>query len=716
MEKDAILKFLKTQRPLGFKEIMSKLGLGRAEARSLKRTLGHMVRDGEVVLTKKGFYGSRSDMDLERGYFEAHRNGYGFVIMDKPGERDIFVPAHRKAGAMNNDRVLVSIEDRTRRDGRIVRILERAHQRVTGTIEAQSIGERRGLKGTAMYLKPKNRSIPQDIHIAREHLGGAKDGETAVVEIISYPTYNRPPSGKVVKVIEKPRSAKAETQAVIDEFGLPEGFPRRVLGEAREIVKAEDGRKDKRKDLSTLPTVTIDGETAKDFDDAVSIELTEQGFRLWVHIADVGYYVPWGSAIDLEARKRGTSVYFPDSVIPMLPKELSEDLASLMPHEPRRTLTAEMDFDRYGKRFGTKIYPSLIVSDERMTYTSVRKVLVDQDAKARKRYEKLLGVFELMSELAGVLRQRRLERGSLDFDLPEPEVLLDIKGNPEAIVRAERNLAHMMIEEFMLAANEAVAEYLTKLGTPMLYRVHEKPDPHKLSEILGTLRELLGRPVREIPEVLASVKGKPEEEVVVLLVLRTLKQARYSPLNVGHFGLASECYTHFTSPIRRYPDLVVHRILRELFGKKTKRLSKSRTEELEGLLPDIAFNSSRMERVAEEAERNVLDAMKVWFMKDRLGESFRATVVKASSFGLSVRLRDFYVEGVIPVSSLTDDYYVFSDSGLSLKGRRTKRTFSIGQQLEVRLDSINEDRRELHFGLPDAPAATKNRTFRPHRN
>lgn len=694
VNKETILSFFreKTRRPLGFREIVYLMEISRSEARALKRVLREMVKAGEIVITRKGMYGPAEDMDLITGYFEAHRDGYGFVILEKPGERDIFVPARRTMGALNNDKVIARIENRQRRDGRIIRILDRGATRIVGRLDIASTGS---------YVRPMSKAVPFDLYIPPKDMGKARHGDKVVAEITSYPTDKRPPVGKVLKVIEKPEDPKSEVEAIIEEFNLPKRFPKDVHDEAK-LLGGEKGLEAKRKDLRSLPTVTIDGERAKDFDDAVSIKLTEHGYRLWVHIADVGHYVGWNSTIDSEARKRGTSIYFPDRVIPMLPKELSEDLCSLRPKVERLSFTVEMDFDRDGERVKAKFYPSLIKSDERMTYTSVRKILVDYDGKERERYDYLLGEFELMNELCGILRKRRLERGSLDFDLPEPEVLLDLQGRPEAILRAERNLAHMIIEEFMIAANEAVAVHLESLGMPSLYRIHEEPDPMKLEEIIRAIRPAtrLGKKQlkpADFSRLLVEIKGTPGEEVINYMVLRSLKQARYSPINVGHFGLASKCYTHFTSPIRRYPDLAVHRILREVLTKK--HLPDKRIKELEGLLPDIAFHSSRMERLSDEAEREVMDAMRVWFMKDKSGEEYEGVVVGLTPYGLKVRLKEFYVEGFIHVSYMTDDFYTYNERAVSLVGRNTARAFKIGKELRVRVDKVDMEEREILFGI-----------------
>ncbi len=697
VNRESVLSFFreKTQKPLSFRETVSSMGLSHAEARALKRLLRQMMREGDIVMTRKGLYGPAEDMNLITGYFEAHRDGYGFVILEKPDERDVFVPARSTSGAMNNDRVIVRVENWLRREGKIIRILERVTSRIVGRLD---------IAKNASYVKPKKKTIPFDLYVSPADRGEAKHGDTVIAEVISYPTDKRPPSGRIVKILKKPEDPVSEMESIIEEFDLPRRFPKTVLDETKSFteISAREDSPEKRRDLRNLSTVTIDGERAKDFDDAVSIKLTEHGYRLWVHIADVGHYVGWNSAIDDEARKRGTSVYFPDRVVPMLPRELSEDLCSLKPKVERYAFTAEMDFSREGERVNAKFYPSLIMSDERMTYTSVRKILVDQGRAERERYEYLLRDFELMNELCGILRRQRFERGSLDFDLPEPEVLLDLQGNPEAIIRAERNLAHMLIEEFMIAANEAVAEHLEALGIPCLYRIHEEPDPMKLEDIMKVVKvttRVRKKALKsgDFSQLLVAVKGAPGEEIINYMVLRSLKQARYSPVNVGHFGLASRCYTHFTSPIRRYPDLVVHRILREVLMKK--RLSDKRVKELGEILPDIALHSSRRERLADEVEREVINAMRVWFMKDRVGEEYDGKVVSITPYGFKVRLRDFYVEGFIHVSYMTDDFYSYNERSLSLSGRNTGRTFKLGKEVRVRVERVDREEREILFGI-----------------
>lgn len=696
--KDIIKIFFKKKikGPVSFRDISLQLNLTPPERRKLKRFLRELVRDGIILRTRKGLYIPSDEISFVTGYFEAHRDGYGFVISEKPGERDIFIPARATLGAMDNDRVIARIENRHKREGSIVRILERVHTKILGTFEELRTG---------CFVKPKNKSIPFDLYIAPSEKGMAKDGDIVIAEIIDYPVDKRPPAARITKVLKKPENPLDEVELIIDEFNLPRKFPHNVVEEAKYLYHKSPQIEDKinfRKDLRDLITVTIDGENARDFDDAISIRKTEDCYTLWVHIADVSHYVEFDSYIDKEARKRGTSVYFPDRVIPMLPKELSEDLCSLKPKVDRLAFTVEIDFDRKGRRIGSKFYPSIINSNERMTYTSVKKILIDLDPNERKKYNHLLYSLELMGELCSILRENRLKRGSLDFDLPEPEVILDIRGNPEAIIKAERYFSHMIIEEFMIAANEAVATYLESLNIPSIYRIHEKPDPSKLEEIMGMISSLgvfKGKTIRpkDFSHLLRQIQGIQEKEIINYIILRSLKQAKYSTENIGHFGLASESYTHFTSPIRRYPDLVVHRILKNSLNKG--RQNDKRIKDLNSILPDIAFHSSRMERQADDAERAVLNAMRVWFMKDKIGDNFEGKVVSVAPYGLKIRLNDYYVEGFLHVSYMIDDFYLYDEKTMSLVGRHKKKRYSIGSLLNVRIDRVDLEEREIIFGL-----------------
>jgi ribonuclease R len=715
--KKLIAEFLKEKvtRPLSFREIVYSLNLSPSERRSLKRILREMLRNGDIVKTRKNLYGPASEMSLVTGYLELHKEGYGFVISEKPGEKDIFIPARATLGAMDNDRVVARIENPAKRDGRIIRILERSHTRVVGMFEASRTG---------LYVRPKNKSAPFDFSIAPKDRGKAGNGDNVIAEIVSYPTDARQPTARIIKILKKPGHPKEEIEGIIEEFNLQRKFPHTILEEAGDLYSeipagpplapfyptrrgeakgSGEGVHMKRKDLRHLPTVTIDGERAKDFDDAVSVQKEDNRYRLWVHIADVGHFVGWNTAIDLEARKRGTSVYFPDRVIPMLPKELSEDLCSLKPKVERLAFTVELEFDKNGKRLVSSLYPSIIVSNERMTYTSVTKILIDEDPREREKYNDLLHNFEIMAELCNILKEKRIRRGSLDFDLPEPEVLLDMQGKPEAIVKAERNFAHMIIEEFMIAANETVAEYLESHEVPGLYRIHEEPEAVKIQEMIKVINalDIMKRrrtiKARNLSDLIKQVRDLPQGEFINLIILRSMKQARYSVLNVGHFGLASKCYTHFTSPIRRYPDLVIHRIIREVLSKKYP--DSKRIQELQEILPEIAFHSSRMERQSDDAERAVLNAMRVWFMKDKTGEELEGTVVSVTPHGLKILLKDYYVEGFLHISYMTDDFYRYNEKNMSLYGIHGKRRFSLGKELTVRIDRVDLEEREIILGI-----------------
>jgi ribonuclease R len=688
----AILRFLrtKTSRPAGVREIAAALHIPKKESRTLKRYLHSLVESGDIIKTKKGLYAPVAELNLFTGFFEAHRDGYGFIIAEKEGERDLFVPPRRTYGAMSGDRVVARIESLARSEGTIIRILERSRKKIVGQFYQD--------KGIC-YVKPKGKKFPFHILISPKDRNGAQKGDMVSVELVSYPTSTQPPEGRVLTVLPEVTEPGLEIDIILEEYSLPRRFPSPVLREARQLPPVKPSGR--RKDCRDLLTVTIDGETAKDFDDAISITRNDNTFILYVHIADVSHYIPWGSALDLEARKRGTSVYFPGSVIPMLPEKLSNDLCSLVPRKDRPTFTVEMHIDATGRMAEKKFYPSLINSNERMTYTSVKKILVDHDRDERSKYGYLLESFAYMQELSGILRNQRIGRGSLDFDLPEPEILLDIQGRPEAICKAERNLAHMIIEDFMIAANEAVAAHLEERNMPSLYRVHEKPDPYKLEElkpILSTFGITVQKSgVRAFHSIMKKIMGTGKEPLLHVLLLRSLKQAKYFPENIGHFGLASQCYTHFTSPIRRYPDLVVHRLLKESLTKK--KLSEKKAKQYEEMLFDIAAHSSKTERTADEAEREIVSAMKAWFMKDKVGDEYEGIVSSITSHGLKIQLKDFFVEGYLHVSSMTDDYYRFDEKNYQLTGRRRKRTFSIGQEVRVRIDRVDIEEREIVLGL-----------------
>ncbi|MBF0345371.1 MAG: ribonuclease R [Nitrospirae bacterium] len=693
--REELIRYFKdNDRPVPFKIILSDLRRGKKEAKSLKKMLRQMIRDGDISVTDNGLYGSKNVSTFVRGYFEANREGYGFVIPETPGDSDIFIPQRKTMGAMDTDRVVAVIENFNRREGRIIQILQRTHTNIVGRVQCRD-GQ--------YYVQPKKRSIPFKIDIPRIKKDKVKEGDMVIVELKQHDSGGLPTTGKILKTIAGADDPVSEIESILEEFRLPKKFSSAVTEEARQLPDhITQELLAGRRDLRGLKTVTIDGEKAKDFDDAISIKKTGDGYKLFVHIADVGYFVQWESEIDLEARHRGTSVYFPDRVIPMIPKRLSEDLCSLKPNRDRLTFTVEMDFTTDGHRIKASCYASVINSNERMTYTDLAKILNHEEQHLRQRYNYLLIDFELMQELCKMLRQSRLKRGSLDFDLPEPEVIIDLLGNLEGIVCAKRNFAHSLIEEFMIAANEAVAERVAAVGTPSLYRIHEEPDTRKMSDILKFARSLLsigklkGTP-KELPKIIIRAHGGPYEDVVNYLILRSLKQARYSTKNVGHFGLASVCYTHFTSPIRRYPDLIVHRVLRDIITNK--RLTDKKMKMFEEKLSDIAFHSSARERIADEVERETLKALRAWLMKDMVGKTLEGRIVGINPSGLKVRLKEYFVDGFLDISAMTDDKYSYDDKDLSIKGVRLKKRFYIGNDITVRINAVDIQEREIIFGI-----------------
>jgi ribonuclease R len=653
------------------------------------------------------------------GLLQGPPDGFGFVIPDEDpalGRQDVYIPARAMGDAMHGDRVEALVEAREaphprgrrregeRRQGRIVHVLERARRQVVGRVA----------RGPAFpFVVPTDPRISRDVAIPSGELRGAREGDLVVAEITVYPAARHGFEGRVVQVLGRSGDPALDTDMVIAEFDLPRAFPPEVERDAHAIPdRLTPGMLAGRRDLRATATVTIDGEHAKDFDDAVSIEtLPHGGFRLWVHIADVSAYVPWDSPLDLEARRRGTSVYFPDRVVPMFPERLSNGLCSLNPGEDRLTLTCEMGFDAQGHRLEYRLYPSVITSDERMTYTAVGKILEQEDKALSDRYASLLPMFRTMRALCERLYERRRERGSIDFDLPEPEILLDVLGETTNIIRQERTIAHRIIEEFMLAANETVAEHLSRLGVPMLFRVHERPDPDKLlnfaliasgfGHVIAIGEHIHPKPLARAVEL---VRGRAEEALLNTLLLRSMKQARYAVKNTGHFGLAATHYTHFTSPIRRYPDLVIHRLVRATLAG-----GGLPTERLEELMPEIALWSSSRERLSMDAEREVVDLKKARFMSDKIGEEFAGVISGVANYGFFVQLVDVFVEGLVRAETIEDDYYVHDEARHALIGRRKRRVFRLGDPVRVRVERVDLVRRQVDFRLADAGEAQASR-------
>jgi ribonuclease R len=713
ISKKNILALLKQQDgALHFAEILLECG-GRHVKRELKQMLDDMAADGELVRFKGNRYAvATAAVKSIRGKLSSHRDGYGFVTPEEGGE-DIFIPQRHMKSAMHGDSVEVRTEQSRmgggKMEGRITSVVERASSRIVGRYEET----RRGA-----IVIPEETRLNLVIAIPPKGRGKAEDGQQVLVELLSYPIGGRPAEGRIAEILGWPDDPEVEVQSAIRRFELPHVFGKDTLSEAEaipETVPAEDlaGRVD----LRSLPTVTIDGETARDFDDAVSLRREGANFRLWVSIADVSHYVKPGSALDRDAYQRGTSVYFPDRCIPMLPERLSNGICSLNPQVDRLTMTAEMLFDTSGAMLESSFYPSIIKSAARLTYTLVKQIIVDGDKDAATTYQPLVAMLLQMKELALILMQMRKSRGSIDFDLPEAEIVIGLTGLTEGIMRAERNLAHQLIEEFMLAANEAVANHITDKNIPFLYRIHENPDPAKLINfqefVFGfgyefALVEDRVNPA-DLQRLLASASGKPEERMINYALLRCMKQARYAAENLNHFGLASRCYCHFTSPIRRYPDLVVHRILRAallLDGNKGSKKAQKQLSIATENLSAIAEHTSKRERVAMEAERDIVELKKIQFMQQHLGEEFDGFITGVTGFGFFVELEELFVEGLVHISTLDDDLYSYMESKHSLIGRNRRRVLRIGDKARVKVAAVSPATRRIEFVLKDHTSST----------
>ncbi|MDI3328383.1 MAG: ribonuclease R [Alicyclobacillaceae bacterium] len=696
-------------KPLTAAELQRALEIDEAEREEFFLLLEDMEKRGLVVRTRTNRYGVPERMNLVVGRLQMKQRGYGFVIPDRPGLADLYVHPGDLGGAMHGDRVVARIHRGRdeRPEGQVIRILERAQRTVVGTFQSM---------GYYAFVRPDDRRLPWDVFIAPDDFGGARDGDKVVAEITVYPERSASCQGRVVEVLGRPGDPGLDVLAVVRKYELPEAFPEEVLAEAEAVpdgVREEDlaGRRD----LRERPTVTIDGEDAKDLDDAVSLERLPGGnWLLGVHIADVSYYVREGSALDREAFRRGCSVYLVDRVIPMLPPRLSNGICSLNPQTERLTLTCDMEWTPDLQLVRHEIYPSVIRTRERMTYTQVRRILVDEDPELIERYRDLVPMFREMRELAMRLRERRLRRGAVDFNFDETKVILDGEGRPVEIVRKPRTVAEQIIEEFMLAANETVAEHFRWLDVPFLYRVHEDPDPEKIEGFkefvwsLGYVLRTKGGRVhpRALQEILDQVRGRPEERVVNTILLRSMRQARYSHESLGHFGLAAEFYTHFTSPIRRYPDLVIHRVIREWLARGSLPAAVEARWRAE--MPRIADQSSERERIAVEAERESQDLKKVEFMLDKIGETFDGIISGVTSFGLFVELENS-VEGLVHISYLEDDYYRFEEKHLALVGERTGRVFRIGDRVKVLVAGANKEDRTIDFRLVEAAEEAEGR-------
>lgn len=699
--KETLLSFMREEayRPMDIQELVSVFDINPDEYKSFKKVLKTMEKEGLIIRTKKDKFGVPERLGLISGKLEVHSKGYGFLIPENEGEKDVFIPSSSMNGAMNGDKVLVQItrEDikGKKREGEVREVLSRANNKIIGVYEdSRNFG----------FVVPEDSRLNQDIFISKKDRNGANEGDLVICEIVKWADKRRSPEGVIKEVLGKKGDKGLDILTIIKKYGLPEEFPAKVINYA-ENIEEEIPEKEyaRRTDLRNLRMVTIDGEDAKDLDDAVSIERLDNGkFRLGVHIADVSHYVKEKNPLDREALKRGTSVYLIDRVIPMLPKKLSNGICSLNPKVDRLALSCFMIIDNKGKVIQHEIEETVIKTSERMTYTDVTKILENNDEELIKRYDYLVDDFRAMEELCNILREKRMRRGAIDFNFEESKIILNDLGKPVDIKPYDRAIANRIIEEFMLVCNETIAEHMYWTNLPFVYRIHEDPDEEKLEKFKEFVYNL-GYVVRwgqeahprALQDILDKVKGKKEETVVSTLLLRSMMQAKYSPECVGHFGLAAKYYCHFTSPIRRYPDLQIHRIIKEQLNGK---IDEKRIAKLSNIVEIASKQSSEMERLAQEAEREVDDLKKAEYMQERIGEEFSAIISSVTSFGLFAELPNT-IEGLIHITALDDDYYIYDEAHLCLIGERTKKVYRLGDEVKVRCSRVDIDNREVYFDL-----------------
>ncbi|NLP42982.1 MAG: ribonuclease R [Veillonellaceae bacterium] len=710
--KERILSFMHTEayKPLTAEDLAEQLELKGSELAEFWDLLQQLENEAEIIKTRFDKYGTPERMNLVVGRLSATNKGYGFVIPENPveDEGDVFIPPDAMLSAMNNDRVVVRINrpsgrGRTR-EGEIIRIVRRANTKVVGVFDcSRHFG----------FVIPDDPRLGNDIFIPKDEFNGAKIGAKVVAEITKWPERKKSAEGKIVEVLGQKGDLGIEILSIIKRHDLPTEFPAAVERAANKVPQEVNEQEiEGRQDLRHLPIVTIDSEDAKDLDDGVYVERLKNGrYLLGVHIADVSYYVRENTPLDQEARQRGTSVYLVDRVLPMLPPRLSNGICSLNAGVDRLAMSIHMEIDHRGQVLNYEIFPSVIKVHRRLSYNIVQKVLVEHDEQMRTEYSDLIEQLEDMERLCRILRDRRIRRGAVDFDFPELKVKLDESGRPVEIVKRVRTLSESIIEEFMLVANETVAEHMHELEVPFVFRVHEQPDQEKMDR-LNVLLHNFGQSLPKTNEirpmalqkVLSRIAGRPEERIISTVMLRSLKQARYEAENLGHFGLAATYYTHFTSPIRRYPDLIVHRLLRETFN--TGDVSAKRRQKLAAMLPEIAFHASERERAAAEAERETVELKKVEYMTQFIGEEFPAIISSVTAFGMFVELENG-VEGLVHISSMDDDYYHYVEDQYSLIGERTKNVYRLGEPVTVLLTRTNPEERTLDFVL--APSNQKPR-------
>lgn len=681
--------------PMKLKELAIFLDVPKERKQELKEVLDELLCEGRISISEKGKYG-KSDLFAVAGTFFGNQKGFGFVSVEGR-ESDVFIPGNSTHGAMHGDRVKIVIEEAAngrREEGVVVGILEHANDTIVGTYQKSS--------GFGFVI-PDSQKLSRDIFIPQGCDGGAVTGHKVVVKVKDFgEKKGKKPEGVVTEILGHINDPGTDILSIIKAYHLPEEFPEEVMAQVENIpdcVSREEiaGRKD----LRDLPTVTIDGEDAKDLDDAVTIERLGDGYRLGVHIADVTHYVTENSALDKEALKRGTSVYLTDRVIPMLPHKLSNGICSLNQGMDRLTLSCLIELDGKGNVLGHEIAKTVICVDRRMSYTAVNAIITERDEAVMAEYSGFVELFDLMKELADILRKKRHARGSIDFDFPESKIVLDEKGRPVEIKPYDRNAATRLIEDFMLLANETVAEDYFWQDVPFLYRTHEKPDEEKMKR-LGTFINNFGYILKmpggeahpkEVQKLLDKVEGTPEEALISRLTLRSMKQARYTTLNTGHFGLATKYYSHFTSPIRRYPDLQIHRIIKESLDGK---LVEKRIKHYEKILPDVSVQTSALERRADEAERETDKMKKVQYMEKFIGQEFDGVISGVTGWGFYVELPNT-IEGLVHISDLHGDYYILDEEHYELIGEMTRRTYKLGQPIRVQVTACDRFAKTIDF-------------------
>lgn len=698
--KDKIIEFMREEayKPLTFKELMNVLNPEGNLRKELIKTLNELEGEGKIIFTRSERYGLPEKMNLIIGTLEGHQKGYAFFRPDNKEIKDMFIPPGDMNGAMHGDRVIVKntklSEDMKSPEGKVIRIIERANTFIIGTYQkSRNFG----------FVVPDDKRISYDIFIPREDSNNAKNDTKVSVKITEWPEMRKNPEGKIVEVIGNIEDTKTHIEAILKEKKVRQFFTEDVIKEAIKVSSEEIREEEikRRRDLRNLTIITIDGIDAKDLDDAVYVEkISEDKYKLGVHIADVTHYVKEDRKVDKEALKRATSIYLSDRVIPMLPKELSNGVCSLNPNEDKLTLSVEMIIDLDGKVIDFEIFESLIKSSYRMTYKDVSNILENNDEELTNKYEKILPMLKEMEALSLILRKKRETRGCIDFDFDETKIITDETGKAIDVTKYERRISNRIIEEFMLACNETVAENYYWLNMPFVYRIHEDPEDEKMYEFskfvhnLGyTIKGSQDVHPRELQQLLEKVKGKKEETLVNTLMLRSLRKAVYSSECSSHFGLAATYYCHFTSPIRRYPDLQIHRIIK---GQLNGRISEKEMDKLFERTAFVAEQSSKMERIADEIERDTNKIKIAEFMSDKIGEEYEGVISGVTSFGVFVEL-DNTVEGLVHISNIIDDYYIYDNEKKELIGQNSRKVYKIGDVVKVKLKTVSIAKAEIDF-------------------